>query len=707
MTMLRVLCLTALVAIAAPLAPADELTELNVLPEAIDGTPPAEMMHAYLMEKSHAALDRRLAEYEKIKTPEEIAAYQQRMRRFFVDQLGGFPERTPLDARTVGREARDGYRIEKIIFQSQPRHFVTAILYLPEADPPYPGVLVPCGHSANGKARDLYQRAPILLAKNGLAALCYDPIDQGERHQLLGPDGKPLVTQSTQGHTLAGVGAILLGRNTATYRIWDGMRAIDYLQSRPEIDPQRIGCTGISGGGTLTSYLMALDDRIAAAAPGCYLTSFRRLLETKGPQDAEQTIYAQIAFGMDHADYVMMRASKPTLMMTATDDYFDITGAWNSFRQAKRLYTRLGFAERVDLFETPGGHGFPAPMRVAAARWMRRWLLEIDDAVTESDFPVATDEEVQCTPRGEVMLLDGARSVYDLNVEQEERLAGLRKKFWDETDTAAALAKVRQISGIRPVEELPELEWEEVGTLARDGYQVHRLILAPEPGIRLPALAFVPGTPAPAADLYLHAEGKAADAEPGGPIEELVRRGHLVLAVDLRGIGETHPTGKHSYSGYLPPDWRESTMAYLLGTSYLAMRAEEILQCARFLAGYQPSASPGAMGGLSALAPADNKGGQAAHATPRPVHLLSIGRTGPAALHAAALEPNLFQSVTLRNSLVSWSQVVRTPLSQNQFVNLVHGALRTYDLPDLAGTLTPEKLTITAPLNAAEQPLGE
>ena len=98
-----------------------------------------------------------------------------------------------------------------MIFESQPRHYVTAILYLPDAKPPYPGVLVPCGHSANGKARDLYQRMPILLAKNGMAALCYDPIDQGERHQLLGPDGKPRAAASTLGHSLLGVGSILLG----------------------------------------------------------------------------------------------------------------------------------------------------------------------------------------------------------------------------------------------------------------------------------------------------------------------------------------------------------------------------------------------------------------------------------------------------------------------------------------------------------------
>ena len=669
-----VLCLLTV----GPLAAAEDLT---VLPERLDGVAPQEMLRAYLMDKARTAADRRDAEYEKIKTPEQIAGYQQRMRQFFLDQIGGLPERTPLNARVVGREQRDGYRIEKVIFESQPRHFVTAILYLPDGEPPYPGVLVPCGHSSNGKARDLYQQAPILMAKSGMAALCYDPLDQGERHQLLDSEGKPIITRSTEGHNQAGVGAILVGRNTATYRIWDGIRAIDYLSARPEVDSERIGCTGISGGGTMTSYLMALDDRIRAAAPGCYLTSFRRLLETIGPQDAEQTIHAQIAYGMDHAEYVLMRAPKPTLMMTATDDYFDIDGAWHSFRQAKRWYTRLGFAERADMFEVDSGHGFPMEMRVAAARWMRRWLLEIDDAITEPDFSVASDEDLQCTPGGEVMLLEGARSVYDLNMELEQTLAAERKRFWQDSDRAKAVAEVRRITGIRRLSKLPEPDCEQVGSISRQGYHIDKIILRPEPGICLPALLFVPDRPDGPACLYLHADGKHIDASPDGAIDRLVRQGHVVLAPDVRGVGETKPAGKHSYASYLPAEWSDCTIAYLLGKSLLAMRAEDILVCARFLAG-------------------DRTDGKA-----EPVYLLSVGRVGPAALHAAALEPDLFAKVTLRNSLISWSNVVHTPLSKNQFANLVHGALRIYDLPDLVTALPGEKVEIVEPLDAAEQPV--
>ncbi|MFP6677741.1 MAG: acetylxylan esterase, partial [Pirellulaceae bacterium] len=353
--------------------------DLRILPVEIGGGPSKHMLSRHLQRQARGAFDRREAAYEKLKTDEQIAEYQTRLREFFFQQLGRLPERTPLNPRVVGKIKGDGYRIEKIIFESQPKHFVTALLYLPAAEnsqQKIPAVLVPCGHTANGKIG--YQKPCILLAKNGLAAFCYDPIGQGERYQILDETGKPRYKSTTE-HTLIGASCIPLGRNAATFRVWDGMRALDYLCSRDDIDATRLGCTGNSGGGRLTEYLMALDSRIVCAAPGCAVTSFRRRLETKGPGDAEQNIFGQIAFGMDNADYVIMRAPKPTLLLSATRDFVDIQGAWHVFREAKRVYTRMGFAERVDLVEADEKHGFSQPLRVAMVRWMRRWLLKIDE----------------------------------------------------------------------------------------------------------------------------------------------------------------------------------------------------------------------------------------------------------------------------------------------------------------------------------------
>ncbi|NQT03854.1 MAG: acetylxylan esterase, partial [Planctomycetes bacterium] len=309
---------------------ADE--NLQVLPETINGVKPVDMMNHYLRSQAQKEFEKWKADYEQRKTPEQIAEYQKRLRNKFLEAIGPLPRRTPLKPRITGEVHRNGYKVEKIIFESQPKHYVSAALFLPDSrkhKAPYPGVLVPCGHSRNAKGYETYQTMGALLALNGMAALVFDPIDQGERSQLLSqlPD-----LWGTRAHTMIGVGSILLGRNTAWFEIWDGMRGIDYLQSRPDVDPKRIGCTGNSGGGTQTSYLMSLDDRIIAAAPSCYITNLYERIMELGAQDAEQNIFGQLSFGMDHADYLMMRAPTPIMICAATKDFFDIRGTWDSFR---------------------------------------------------------------------------------------------------------------------------------------------------------------------------------------------------------------------------------------------------------------------------------------------------------------------------------------------------------------------------------------
>ena len=654
---------------------ADE--NLRVLPETIDGVPANKIMGHYLRQQAAQQFENWKTEYEQRKTAEQIAEYQKRLREKFLEVLGGLPDRTPLNPQVTGIVSRDGYNVEKVIFESQPKHFVTAVLFLPDSKrykPPYPGVLVPCGHAKNAKGYESYQKMGALLALNGMAALVFDPIDQGERGQLM-EDWPQL--WGTKAHTMVAVGSILLGRNTATFEVWDGMRGIDYLQSRQEVDPKRIGCTGNSGGGTQTSYLMALDDRIIAASPSCYITNFDRLLNTLGGQDAEQNIFGQLAFGMDHADYFMMRAPTSILICSATMDFFDIGGTWSSFLYAKRLYTRLGFAERIDLLENDAGHNYNQQAREGVARWMSRWLLGKDKPITEPEIELLSEEEIQCTPDGQVMLRKGARSAYDLNREYEDKLIQQRNKLWTTTNSSQMLSRVRKIAGIRRLEEIPKPKVEEHDIIERDGYHIKKIIIKPEEGIYLPALLFVPSQKTSKdAVLYLHGEGKVTDAAPGGPIEKLVKAGRLVMAVDIRGVGETHGVGQRYFMPYFGSDGQDFYIAYVLGRSYVGMRAEDVLVCACLLLQKQPG----------------------------PISLVAIGHVGIPALHAAALESDLFSSVKLVHPLASWSNVVEMGKSQDQLVNTVHGALTVYDLPDLAATLE-DKLTIEEPLNALGKPM--
>lgn len=692
-TMVMLVCLT----------PAWADDDLTVLSESRLGVEPGRQLERYLAQQAFEQLDRRTAAFESMKSRAECREWQRQRREFFVQQLGGFPERTPLNARVTGRLQGQGYRVENVIFESRPGHHVTANLYLPETPGPHPGVIVPCGHSHDGKAAGGYQRASILLARNGMAALCYDPIGQGERYQILDheheheffptsggrlPVPHPRVKfLCTMEHTMMGLGSILLGSNVAQYRIWDGMRAIDYLQSRDDIIDDKIGCTGNSGGGTLTSYLMALDERIVAAAPACYLTTFRRLIESRGAQDAEQNIFGQLAFGMDEPDYVMMRAPLPTLICAGRRDAtFDINGTWELFQQSKRFYARLGYPERVDLNDADLPHGFYLPQREAAARFLHRWLLGQDkeihevppeslpDPTTDKDWLALSEgdwtrQQLYCTPAGQVLLMEGEKSVFQLNAEREADLRVARQAAWRQLDARQQRELVATTIGLPAVPPKPGAaqppaapRHEVVGTIQRDGYLIEKLILTVEPGLRLPALAFVPDRPSGQATLYLHGESMAADAAPGGPIEKLVGQGHLVLAAELRGIGETE-TGHHKSDygrGYFGRDVQEIFLAYLIGRSYVGMRTGDVLAWSDLLAEYR-----------------------AEDGSPRELHVVAQGEAAIPALHAAALQSDRYASVRLRNMIRSWVEIVRAPETMNQAVNVVHGALRHYDLPEL------------------------
>jgi len=651
--------------------------DIRVLPETIDGTKPNDMTRQYLVRQVQQNLESWKRQYEQLKTPQQISEYQKRLREKFIEAIGGLPPRTPLNPQVTGVVRRNGYRIEKIIFESQPKHYVTAVLFLPDSDrfkPPYPVVLEPVGHSFEAKAWTGYQTIAALSALNGLAAFVFDPIEQGERGQLL---SKWPQLWGTTAHTMIAVGSILLGRNTARFEIWDGMRSIDYIQSRPDIDPNRIGCMGLSGGGTQTSYLMALDDRIKAASPACYIMNFDRLIATIGPQDSEQNIFGQLAFGMDQTDYLTMRAPTPILICAATQDFFDIDGTWTSFRYAKRLYSRLGFSERIELIEHDGDHGYHQPLREATVRWMARWLLGKDEPITEPNIVLLSEKEIQCTPAGQVMLLEGARSTYDLNRDFEKELAGHRRRLWTTRERPDLLASVRKLAGIRTLAELPEPKVEKVAVINRNDYSIDKIIIKPEDGIYLPALLFTPKQMlSKNAVLYIHEKGKIVDANETGPIEKLVNAGSIVLAVDLRGTGETQQTTQTYFAPHFGYDGQDFYLAYLLGRSCVGMRAEDVLVCARFLKQKQPGR----------------------------VDLVAVGQVCVPALHAAALESDIFSQVKLVCPLISWSNIIELGLSYNQLANTVHGALTTYDLPDLAATLG-ANLTIEQPLNALGEPL--
>jgi cephalosporin-C deacetylase-like acetyl esterase len=654
--------------------------DLTVLKPGPGETPAGKRLYTYLEAQAKTHFDARRKAVAALKTAEDVAKRQAELKAKFREALGELPvEKTPLNARVVGRDAREGYSVERVIYESRPGHHVTALFYLPEGKAPFPGVLVPCGHSANGKAAEAYQRISILLAKNGLAALCFDPIGQGERIQALDAAGKPAINGSTTEHTLLGGGSLLVGRSAAGYRFWDGVRSLDYLASRPEIDPARLGCTGNSGGGTETAYLMALDDRILAAAPSCFITSLERLFATIGPQDAEQNITGQVALGMEHADFITMRAPKPTLLSVGTKDFFDIRGSWDTYQEVKRIYCNLRRGECVDLFESDEEHGFTRPRRESCMRWMRRWLLGKDDLAVETDFPIAADKDVQCTKTGQVLSeFPGETSAFTMNAARAKELDRQRAEKFSGRTLEALRAEVRKRLAIpAPVSLIVDGH---KNAVLRDGIRIDKWVLTTEPGVEVPVLFFRAEPPASSTRptvVYIGAD--RALAAPGGPIEKRVIAGEAVAMIDPRGMGETTPGAANAgRSGVLGPDTKEAFLALGLNRPLLGQRVYDVLQA------------------LRAIEPTEGL---------KEFHVIGMGAGGPIALHVAALDDRV-KVVEIERSLISWSAVARTPASRGQLASVVPGVLESYDLPDLAASLAPRALTIRAALDPSGKPVA-
>ena len=331
-----------------------------------------------------------------------------------MEDAWGPPEKTPLNPRITGRLDRPGYRVEKLTFESRRRLYVTANLYVPSAPGRHPAILAPLGHSTNGKAWPSYQKLFSNLARKGYVVLAYDPFGQGERIEYPGSrPGESLIEGGGTGeHEYAGRRLILLGANFGLFRAWDGIRGIDYLVTRPEVDPERIGCCGQSGGATLTQFLAALDSRVRAAVVSMGNTEDLAEANVEPPgsaDDAEQNIVPALARGIDRADLLYAFAPRPLLMgitlhdagHTYSPEY--VSGSLDLADEYKRAYGFLNAADRVSLQATTVRHGYVYEMRRATYGWFNRWLEMTDRDDTESSQSVEREEALYATPTGFVV----------------------------------------------------------------------------------------------------------------------------------------------------------------------------------------------------------------------------------------------------------------------------------------------------------------
>ena len=350
-------------------------------------------------------------------------ARQKQVRERILSLIGGLPEyRGPLNARVTKTTKRDGFIIDHVLFESLPQYYVTANLYRPESPGRHPAILMSMGHWDSGKAAG--QLLSSNLARKGFVVLAYDPVGQGERQQAYEKRiGRSLIGGPTEQHFSNGAAAILLGQSVARYFIHDGMRAIDYLVDRPEVDPERIGAMGCSGGGTQTTYISALDPRVKVAAVACYMNSFQTLF-AGSIGDSEQSVPGFLAAGLDQTDYVELFAPKPWLITSTEDDFFTPAGAKQVFDEAQGWYKLFDASDRVKWVVGPGGHGTPLVVREAIYDWMIRWLANGKGNAHDESVTLLPDHQLWVTPSGQV---DG-RDLYEV-IRETPRAKGTREEL--------------------------------------------------------------------------------------------------------------------------------------------------------------------------------------------------------------------------------------------------------------------------------------
>jgi len=599
-------------------------------------------------------------------TKADAEAYVREVRQKIQQCFGPWPEKTPLNPRITGVVERDAYKIENIIFESRPNFLVTANLYIPKGrDFPLPGVVGTCGHSATGKMINLYQSFAQGLARQGYVVLIYDPIGQGERLQYPDENLKSKIGVGVREHLHAGNQQFLVGEFIGSWRAWDGIRALDYLLSRDEVDPKHIGVTGNSGGGTMTTWLCGVERRWTMGAPSCFVTTFRRNTENELPADTEQCPPNALALGLDHSDFLAAMAPKPVIILAKEGDYFDARGAEEAYKRLGHLYGLMGAKENIGLYIGPGYHGYSQENREAMYRLFNR-VTGISDATSEPELVIEKDETLYCAPRGQVCELN-SRPIYSFTKELSEQLAKERRKNIPAPMLKRHIAKVLGFRGSAAFQKQKPPEYRILRNWSSRRFPKPRwttYLVETEPGI----LAVVyclsnerlysrPPKGQKRAILYISHQSSDAELRSEPLIKELIAAepNTPFYTCDVRGIGESKPDtcDENSYLSDYGSDYFYAIHSIMLGKPYPGQRTRDILRVLSWLKsnGHED------------------------------IHLVAKGWGTIPATFTAVLSDDVKQ-VTLKNALTSYSDIAESETYSWPLSALVPNILKSFDLSD-------------------------
>lgn len=636
------------------------------------------LFHDYLMEELDTLMNSRdVAVMKALTSVENLEIRQTQLKQDYLSLLGILPGKTPLRAVVTDTIACDGYNIEKVYYESLPNHHVTANLYVPTTGTaPYPAILVTMGHYGGGKSNNLLQSLCILLAQKGFVVLMVDFIGYAERDQLINPSTRtPALTgeSGTTEHSLMDVGSVIAGTSVVAHILWDNHRGIDYLFTRPDVDTNRIGCTGSSGGGAQATYLAAFDDRIRVTLIDSYIMKEQVLFSTEGPQTASQNLSYEGLYGIDHADYITIFAPKPFMITASTDDFFDIDATRAAHAEAQLVYEKLGEPEKLGYFESDAAHGLNSEKTEVTARWFRTWFYDDTTAIVAPAFTLQTNELLKVTETGQVYTgFENEVTVTGLNIARADSSAADRGSFWSGNPKDVCLNKVSSL--IRLDENKPEIMTESVEVIDRDYYTIEKIKITAGNQCPVTGLLFAPKNNSgrlPAV-LYVDGRGKKTDAAAGGLIEKVyVDSGKIVFAIDVRGFGETTDNPAFNDDKYKNKEHRNGVISLYIGKTLIGQRVEDIRK---------------AMDYLVTRTDVDTND----------ISIVGLDRACTSVLHAAALEPR-YSEVVLRGIDTSWIDIIENPMVSHNATHVVPSAMMFYDLPDLVNAIAPRPVKYNPP----------
>ncbi len=638
---------------------------------AVLNEPADTMMKSYLTNIIDKQFTARESYLSGLKSVQDWEKWTQTIKDSLSSWTGSFPERAPLNARVTGRIDRGDYTIEKVLFESRPNYYVSGCLYLPKnRSTRCPAQLNVIGHAADGKANERYQRMSIAQVKNGFVVLTIDQLGQGERqvkeYELLG-------SAPGNAHRIIGIKSFISGTHVFNIMVWDAIRAIDYLISRPEVDENKICMTGSSGGGMMTTYILPLDNRIAVAVPTCNPNTWSYRVRANLATDHEQVFFGAFESNIDpRGDFLFTQVPKPLLLNATTDDNLNPPrGVWDLSNWLFKLYSLHGVPEKFTTSMVKAAHDYNQEQREFTHSWMLRWTGKNSANLWEGDATLEKEEDLFAASNGSVFNETGSINDNDLVIEYLNK----NKAEWGDVKTAEDARELKKEVNAQITNVLNT----NFDNIVAEGYfkdtqtiekiTIKKFLLEPEQGIILPGFILKPETTSNNdVILYLNENGKNKILKDLDVVKKIVNKGYSICAVDLRGIGETSP------------DMAGKFWDFLAGKPIFGQRVKDVLTTIQWLKESEVKAQR-----------------------------IKIWGTGMCALYGAfagVLNDDV-SGFVLEEPLISFESIVRVDIPGYNHEVLLPGVLEKFDMPQVYQSLCPRPVLILNPYSGSKMMASE